>query len=317
MDHVFVYLTNSLFSEISYNQPKFCASATWNSNAITFATNATVGENPQALFVDASNTIYIANGKEGSLLLWTQQSRNVTQNISIGLLDLTSLFVLNNGDVYIAGGLSSYEIRKWSPHSMNNTTVMHVPTQCYGLFVDTNYSLYFSMRSSHHIVKTSLNISNDTRKIVAGNGSEGSTSTMLSKPYGIFINTDFDLYVADYGNDRIQLFRSGHFDGKTIVGENATYSVPLYHPSSIVFDANQNLFIVDSDNHRIIRTGPDGFLCIGGCSQNLGSASNELHDPRTLSFDSYGNIFVADWINNRIQKFVLTTNVCSKYKVFN
>ena len=71
---------------------------------------------------------------------------------------------------------------------------------------------------------------------------------------------------------------------------------------------------MDTGNNRIVGSGPNGFRCLVGCSGSGGSASNQLNSPETLSFDSYGNMFVTDWWNNRIQKFVLSTNSCGKYK---
>ncbi|CAF1057584.1 unnamed protein product [Adineta steineri] len=48
-------------SGISYNQPKLCANASWNSTAITFATSATVGASPVGIFVNSINTVYVAD----------------------------------------------------------------------------------------------------------------------------------------------------------------------------------------------------------------------------------------------------------------
>ena len=69
---------------------------------------------------------------------------------------------------------------------------------------------------------------------------------------------------------------------------------------------------MDSNNDRIVGSGPNGFRCLVGCSGSQGSASNQLNTPITLSFDSYGNMFVTDCGNNRIEKFILTNNSLGK-----
>ena len=118
--------------------------------------------------------------------------------------------------------------------------------------------------------------------------------------------------MADSGNDRIQLFHSGQLSGTTLAGNGAPGTIPLAYPTGILLDGKGYLFIVDSYNSRIIGSGPDGFRTVAGGFGN-GNASNQLWTPFSLSFDSDGNIFVADGTNHRIQKFILSTNSCSKY----
>jgi DNA-binding beta-propeller fold protein YncE len=97
-----------------------------------------------------------------------------------------------------------------------------------------------------------------------------------------------------------------------IVENGSAESFRLNCPMGIVLDGDENLFIVDQKNHRIVGSGLNEFRCIVGCTGYNGSASNQLLYPRTLSFDSFGNIFVTDTNNNRIQKFLLATNSCGK-----
>ncbi len=157
-------------------------------------------------------------------------------------------------------------------------------------------------------LKKSLNDTTNSEEIVASNGSNGSLSNMLDHPWGIFVDTNSDLYVADQWNHRIQLFKSGELNATTIVGNGAPGTISLSGPSDIVLDADKYLFIVDGWHHRIVGSDPNGFRCLVGCSGSTGLASNELLLPLALSFDSYGNMFVNDAYHNRIQKFVLSMN---------
>jgi len=148
---------------------------------------------------------------------------------------------------------------------------------------------------------------------VAGNGSHGSTSNMLNSPNGIFVDTNFDLYVADYENNRIQLFRLGQINGTTVAGDtSANLTISLYYPTNVILDGNKYLFITDSGNHRIIGSDENGFRCIVACSMSSGSTSNKFIYPRSIAFDSFGNLFVVDRNNHRIQKFCLSTNFCNR-----
>ncbi|CAF1442494.1 unnamed protein product, partial [Adineta steineri] len=85
----------------------------------------------------------------------------------------------------------------------------------------------------------------------------------------------------------------------------------LNGPSAVVLDADGYLFIVDQNNNRIIGSGPYGYRCLVGCSEQTGSASTQLNQPYSMSFDSHGNIYVTDKNNGRIQLFNLATNTNS------
>ena len=135
----------------------------------------------------------------------------------------------------------------------------------------------------------------------------------MAYPFGIFVTDKFDLYVADFGNHRIQLFKHGSQSGTTIVTNGSYEHIELSFPTGIVLDADGFLFIVDYGNHRIIGSGPNGFRCVVGCSGRNGSASNLLSNPITMNFDSFGNIIVVDQDNYRIQRFRLATNSCGKF----
>jgi len=228
---------------------------------------------------------------------------------------LYSVFATTNGNIYVDSGINSTSgVDVWTYNANTSVAAMYVGQECFGLFVDINDILYCSMRDIHQIVSKSLNSVADTLTVAAGIGCPGSASDMLNLPSGIFVDINLTLYVADCGNDRIQLFQSDPFNGTTVAGNGSGATIALNCPTGIVLDGDNYLFIVDSGNNRIIRSESNGFQCIAGCSRSSGSASNQLNNPWSLSFDSYGNIFVTDRDNNRIQKFILSTNSCGTYE---
>ena len=296
---------------LSFNQPPFSPCAAWNSAAITFATNDTLGRTPFGIFINTNNTVYAASISYSRVVVWTEGYLYPTKNISGGLALPYALFVTNTGDVYVDNGRSYHRIDKWKSNTTNSVPAMYVDATCFGVFIDTNNTLYCCMQTYHQVIKQSLNSSGNMSIIAAGIGLNGSDSSMLSAPKGIFIDIYFNLYVADCGNHRIQRFRSDPYNGTAVVGNGASGTITLKCPTGVVLDADGYLFIVDSYNHRIVGSGPDGYRCLVACS-GMGSSSTALAYPNTLSFDSHGNIFVTDWNNNRIQKFLLATNSCGK-----
>ena len=186
---------------------------------------------------------------------------------------------------------------------------------CGGLFVDIYGNLYCSLPLSHKVMKRATNNDANTSVIVAGTGTGGSASNMLWSPYGIFVDIDLSLYVADFDNSRIQLFRAGNLSGAAAAGSGAPGTIALNQPTGVILDGDKYLFISDRSNHRIVGSGPNGFRCIAGCTATFGGGANQLYNPYGLSFDSYGNLYVTDPSNNRIQKFILARNSCGKRSV--
>ena len=245
--------------------------------------------------------------------MWSNGNLTSTKNISINSTGTYGMFVTTMGDIYIDTYNSFGGVSKWTLNS--TTTVLSIPQCriCRDLFVDVSNTLYCALESAHQIITKSLDSISSPVTIVAGTGAAGDTSYMLSNPRGIFVNINFDLYVADTFNNRIQLFRSGESNGITVAGSSSSvFTISLNQPNSVILDATNYLFIADNANNRIVGSGPNGFRCIVGCSGLSGAASNQLSSPESLQFDSYGNLFVIDSNNNRIQKFMLMTNSCSK-----
>ena len=231
--------------------------------------------------------------------------------INANLINPFSLFVTSDNRIFVSNEQSTSRVDIWSLNNQTLISSILVNPRCYGLFVDIYETLYCSFESSHQVIAYSLTNRSQSSVTVAGVGSAGSSSLMLTNPYGVFVTTNRDLYVADCGNNRIQLFRYGQRNGTTVAG-NGIGSIILYCPTSVTLDADGYLFITDFWNYRIIRSGPWGFRCVVGCSGSTGSASYQLNCAWTLSFDSYGNFYVVDPGNYRIQKFSLVSNQCGK-----
>ena len=184
---------------------------------------------------------------------------------------------------------------------------MNVSSACYGLFVDIYENLYCSMGDNERVDKN--------WSTIAGTGVLGSQSDMLNNPCGIFVDINLDLYVADSGNNRIQLFRLNQRNGITVAGKgSSSVTIKLIYPTGIVLDGDRHLFIVDRGNHRIIGSDENGFRCICGCSGEEGSTNDKLYYPQTMSFDGYGNIYVTDQYNHRVQKISLSKKSDRKYE---
>ncbi|UJR06685.1 hypothetical protein I4U23_010971 [Adineta vaga] len=296
-------------SAVSYNQPKFYSNVTWNPNATTLANVSKVGSAPFGIFINTNNTIFVTDTMNSRVQIWMNNSINPTKTLSNGVYYPYALFVNDNGDIFVDNGYYGRRVDKFAFNSNTSVSVMRVNSSCLGLFIDINDTLYCSMYDSNQVIKKWLNDNTNKTVIAAGTGIAGTTSYHLYAPNGIFVDINFDLYVADCYNNRIQLFRSGRLNGTTVVGAaSLNTTILLYGPTSIILDIDKYPFVADQYNQRIVGSGPNGFRCLFGCSGSYGSNANQLNYPTTLSFDSYGNLYVTDKDNSRVQKFSLATN---------
>ena len=267
---------------------------------------------PRSIFIDTDNTVYTENYQNGQVQIWLEGSASPTGTIFTNATNPNSLFVSMISDIYVDNGNAYQRVEVWRENVANYQSILSVSGSCYSLFIDSNNSLYCSLRDTHRVMKRSLSSNDSQQAMVAGIGCSGYLPHTLYYPRGIFVTLSFDLYVADSVNNRIQLFPSGQVNGITVAGREASGTIQLECPTAVVLDADGNLFITDSYNHRIVRSGPAGFWCAIGCTAGEGSGFNQLAYPRNMAFDSYGNIFVADTDNNRIQKFMFPSNMCRK-----
>ncbi|CAF3453635.1 unnamed protein product, partial [Rotaria socialis] len=302
---------------VTYNRPKFCPNATWNVDGITVFDQSLIGNHARGIFVDSNDTLYAVAQDRSQILTLFKNSTNLLSPTNFLLANYTGIIVSIEGEIYLENGTESGRIVKWTKNTNTSVSVAYFPGYCYGLFIDHNNSLYCSMKEKNAVVKMSLN--DKTSKIVnvTGTGTSGSGLDQFSKPWGIFVDNNFTLYVAECGNNRIQRFQLGEKNGTTIAGNGTTIAgngtlknLELKCPTDIILDADGNLFIADNDNSRIIRVIHDAYHCVVGCNRNSTTVSEKLNKSYAVRFDSRGNLFVADEYNHRIQNFTLATNSC-------
>jgi hypothetical protein len=297
---------------VPFNLPKFCSNASWHPNATTVTNSSMLSSNPAGIFIDTNNVIYVVDQAVKQIVIWSEGGNSPTRIISGGFNNAFGLFVSIAGDIYVDNGYSNGQVDKWTSNATNSTSALYVSASCYGLFIDIQNNLYCSSLLLQQVVKGSLNSGVKTSTIVAGTGCIGASSNMLYNPSGIFVDNNLNLYVADSGNNRVQMFASGQLSGTTVAGNGYSNPITLYWPSEVMLDGDGYLYIVDSNNNRVVGSGPSGFRCLVGCSGTSGSRSDQFNRPFSMRFDSYGNMFVTDALNYRVQKFLLATGACGK-----
>ena len=130
-------------------------------------------------------------------------------------------------------------------------------------------------------------------------GSCGSCDAQFSLPHGISINGDV-MYVADYGNHRIQkLATGGQFLQK--FGRDGSGQGQFSGPMSVIFDQRDRMIVADYGNNRVVILDQNGhwLLTINGYV----SGAQGFKDPWGLALDPQGNIHVTANGSNTIKVF--------------
>jgi len=292
--------------EYNFNRPKFYENTSWSLNATTFQSFDPSREGPRNIFIDRNDTVYVPVPQKSEILVFRHTKTNHTEIINVlQLHDQATIFVTLNGNVYYQSTTDKHIYHRpkdLTSDILSTTKITHV---CFGLFIDSNNTLYCSIHDTHQILATSLNATDTNIETIAGTGSANSSVYGLYFPHGIFVNTNFDVYVADSDNNRVQRFKRGQKSGTTVAGNGIPQNLTLRIPKDVILDGDDNLFIADYMNHQIIRVGSKEYQCIVGYTGTSGNSAYQLSHPHSMHFDSYGNIYVADFVNKRIQKFAL------------
>jgi len=141
-------------------------------------------------------------------------------------------------------------------------------------------------------------------------GSYGNGLSQFANPEGIAADSENNIYVADYGNNRIQKFTSGGVYQLSF-GSFGGGDGELNGPSKLAIDENDYVYVVDYGNNRVQKFSKFGVYQ----SQfgSFGSGDGQFNTPYGIAIDSSNNILVTDTGNTRVQKFDSSGNYLSQF----
>nr|XP_020761590.1 E3 ubiquitin-protein ligase TRIM71 [Odocoileus virginianus texanus] len=131
-------------------------------------------------------------------------------------------------------------------------------------------------------------------------GSEGDSDGKLCRPWGVSVDKEGYIVVADRSNNRIQVFKPcGAFHHK--FGTLGSRPGQFDRPAGVACDASRRIVVADKDNHRIqVFTFEGQFLLKFG---EKGTKNGQFNYPWDVAVNSEGKILVSDTRNHRIQLF--------------
>ncbi|MBZ5620951.1 MAG: hypothetical protein LAQ69_19820 [Acidobacteriia bacterium] len=301
-----------------------------NGTISTLAATSAIGI-ARKIWIDAAGNLFILEYED--ILKVTP---NGTVSTVVKGLSMPNGFAMDaSGNLYLAEGLQN-RIRKVALDGTITTvagtgqagasgdggpaTAARLTSPC-DVTVDAGGSLYIADNGNGRIRKVTPAGIIST---VAGGGADSSgdggvaTSAVLINPVSVAVDVTRNLYIGDAGSHHIRKVTAAGIIG-TVAGSGqahylgeggvAATNAQLDGPNGLVFDSAGNLYIADTDNHRIRKITLDGIINtvagIGfrGFAGDGGPATvASLSAPEGVAVDAPGNLYITDGGNNRIRK---------------
>ncbi|HLH44543.1 MAG TPA: hypothetical protein VKV74_16245 [Bryobacteraceae bacterium] len=306
-------------ASLVYGQSNFSSSAA-NAGSAPFASQNGLWT-PTDVKLDPSGNVYVVDSGNNRVLRYPPSSSNVRSANSVwGQTSFTQ-----NG------------VNEVKPNSINT------PYKAAIDYSKSPYPLYVSDAANHRILvwKDSVHFkSGDPADLVIGQpdlytaiynvdtAAQTPTATSLYAPRGIAVDASGNLYVADFGNNRVLRYprpvdQQGRITADTVLGQASFTSSSagvasassLNGPSSVAIGPAGEVFVADTGNNRVLQFAPNpasGAAAIQVYGQPNFSSSGApgavtpqtLSSPRGVFVDSAYNLYVADTGANRVAIFL-------------
>ena len=272
---------------------------------------------PTGLAVDSAGNLWVADTGNHRVLHYPRpvaQMGRITPDLVLGQSDFDS-----------------------SASAVITAASLHSPI---GLAVGPNGNLFVADTGNNRVLEFAAGASTDASAIrVYGQPNFNSgvaplsiSSQTLSAPRGVFVDSGFNLYVADNGANRVvyipntQVAATSGTPAVIAIGQSTlTSGSPgtLNSPDDVALDSSGNIYVSDTGNNRVLMfpsllvflttagtpTEVIGQSALTGTSPNWDSTNglatpDGLFAPRGLYMDRRDTLYVSDSGNNRVLHFL-------------
>jgi len=251
---------------------------------------------PQAVTMDALGNLYIADGL---------------------YYDVRAVNVANSSYAFAGSPNPDYKYASKGYGGNGNIANSALYNAPYGVVVDASNNVYIADVFNNVIRK--VNYSTKFITNIAGNATAGfsgdagaATSAQLNNPYGLAIDKNGNIYIADALNNRIRKVAAATQIITTIAGTGAAgntgdgaaaTAAQISNPRGVAVDVTGNVFILDKGNN-VIRM-------VAAATQKISTVLNNGHSLTGVATDASGNVFVSDSTAGTVIKLAATTYTAS------
>jgi sugar lactone lactonase YvrE len=294
---------------------------------------------PSGITMAPSGNIFVADYANNNIRLVTPSglvsahAENTAAEIAANNQKFTqpfSIFANSDGSIFTADS-GSHRIKVSGPDGSNCLTYagstignvfsliatsgkLNEPT---GFVANANGSIYYiADRRNNHIKKydavNGLTLFAGNALGTANNAGGTGGAAGFNQPIGIALDTDGNVYVTDWGNNNIRKITpagltsvlAGTGSAGDAVGPGNVSS--FRNPIGIAVDANKNVYVVDSGNHKIKKITAAGVVSVvaGTTAGDLNGSEKvaQFKTPSGITIDAVGNLYVTDLGNHKVKK---------------
>jgi DNA-binding beta-propeller fold protein YncE len=289
---------------------------------------------PVALVVDAGGRVYVSDRGQGSVEVfdsdgaWLQRWDGLGKPVGIAIDRDGTIWLADEGlGQVIQFGPNGERLQTWIMYGGGDGELLS-PS---GVAVDGQGRIFVSDRGNRvQIFAPTQIFSSEPMYLASWDGSDGD-STSFNGPYGVAVDDQGQVYVAeDYGL-QLQAFQLlppfAPVSESTVmatpeVGVAAPVAellwqsegdpeLPLGDPNNLAIDPQGNLWVTDGRNNRFQIFAPDGAFLEAWGTPGEGEGELDFVEPGlfggygagSMAFDAAGNLYVVDPGNYRIQVF--------------
>lgn len=205
-----------------------------------------------------------------------------------------------------SAGVTSVFAGSGTPGFTNGTGTAATFNQPYCITIDGSGNFFVGDRMNNAIRKITAA---GVVTTLAGNGASGSvdgtgTAATFAEPLGIAVTSAGNLYVADYGNQKIRKITPAGVVTTAVTGYLA-FGIAINGSNIYFTNYFQNrVFVVAEGSTTPVLVAGD---ITPGTTDGTGAAAR-FNTPAGITIDGSGNLYITETVNNRIRK-ITSTNV--------
>jgi trimeric autotransporter adhesin len=298
-----------------------------NSGDQGLATSAQLSD-PMGMALDGGGNLYVAD-RDANVV--RRIAGGVITTVAAGLHRPFDVAIDPRGGIYVADTGNDRVVRVGADGSLADIAGGGAFNRPEGLAFDSAGNLYIADTFNGRIRRFS---SDGRLTTIAGTGATGifsgdggpAVNAALSLPTAVAVDSQDNLYVADFGNGRVRKISGGMIDtvlgssiGVPVIDGEPAFSARLIGPTGVAIDRNGAIYFAEGGigsgsglargDYRVWKVPPSGELrtlagtgvpSFAGDGGPLTAA--QFHSPSAAAFDGIGNLFIADTANHRIRR---------------
>ena len=255
--------------------------------------------NPWGVFEDPSGNAYVADTTD-EVVRELVQSSSVVNTLA------------GNGTTGFSGdGAAAASAQLSNPAGVARDSAGNI-------YIADQYNCAIRMVNTAGTITTFAGIDNGSGSASCGYSGDGgpATSAQLYYPASVYVDNKNNVYIPDTSNAVVRVVTNGTINTIAGIPGDPGYSgdggpaanAQLNAPSAVAEDGAGNLYVADTNNHRIreinASTGMITTVAGNGAPTFSGdgiATENSLNTPAGVWADANGNLFIADQYNQRLR----------------